>query len=263
MNFSSSSSISPTSLSLNPNIYLSNNDTVPEYLPPLPPSPTFGQYLIDFPLSTVLMENHNDNSFEEGEIFDYKDHINPESDLIVTECGDYQQTTSISPLQDDFETDSELTVTLKTPPTVQNNLPSAQSVLTVVKDSAGSVQPGNESKTKSEMSQTGYHVFIQEGCSDTAPISRTIAQNGVGSKTNQKISNSREDRELSQAPKVDACSTDVTTMGSQMEVDPASAPVNEDEPANTLSSEVSQNATVAKNLLSQSSNVSNTMKPQH
>ena len=208
------------------------------------------------------MGNHSDNSLEEGEIFDSKDHINPESDLIVTECGDYQQTTRIYPSQDDFETDSDLTVTLETSPTVQSNLPSAQSVLTIVKDSAGSIQPGNKSKTKLEMLQTSYHLFVQENCSDAVALSQAITQHVVGSKTNQNTFNSREDKEPCQAPTFDVDSIDVTTMGSQMEVDHVSAPLNGDEPANTPSSEVPQNATVAKNSLSQSSNVSNTMRPQ-
>jgi hypothetical protein len=211
------------------------------------------------------MESHSDNSLEEGEILDSKDHMNPESDLVVTECGDYQQTTSISPSQDDIGTDSDLTVTSETSPTVQNNLPSAQSVLTMVKDSAGFIQPGNKSKTKLEMLKTNYHLLVQENCSDAValPVSQAIAQNVVGSKTNQNTSSSREDREPCQAPKFDTDSIDVTTMGSQMKVDPVSAPVNGDEPANTPLGEVPQNATVAKNSLSQSSDVSNTMRPEH
>lgn len=301
---SSPSSSSSTSLNLNPNSYLSNNGTPPKHLPLVPPSPTLVQYLLGFSVSTIPMNNHSGTILEDGEIFDSKvslpalgaafsrekksvkpqqrleislskAHIEPEPNLIVINCGDYQQMTSASPSKEDFETDSDLTVTLETSPTLQIHSPSAESVLTVIKDGAGSIQPENESKTELEISQTNYSVILQENCSDAAAISQTNAKSVDSADASKAASNGREDRESPELPKVEFKSTDVTTNGSQKEAEPT--PLNRDEPAKTPSGEAPQDlmlrlliqkkpthcATMAKDSPSQSPVVSNTIRPQH
>jgi hypothetical protein len=248
------------------------------------------------------MDDHSDTLLQEGEIFDSKvsfpafgaafsqekksvkprqdldispskAHIKSEPDLIVINCGDYRQKTSASPSKDDIETESGLTVTLETSPTVQNHSLSTESVLTVVKHGAGSIQPEKESKTRFEKSQTGYSVIFREDCSDAAALSQTSADNFDTTDASKAIDNSRELKEYPEISKVDFKSTDITTNGLQNETE--SVPLNRDKPAKTPSGEAqdlmlrlpiqtkaSQCAKMAKISSSQSPVVSNTVRLQ-